>query len=392
MSPSPGDHPGRTIPEWMDTENLQGRLYYMFLRAKPGHTLPKNPFVIGRSVEEYAGKVEGGFYEKRKSWYVVKIRSKDQGRKLFTLTALKDGTPIEIGRHPELNTRKFVVFCNEVEDMTDKQLEEELASQKITNVRRITKKIAGKIVNTPTLVLTINCTVIPEFINFGLLRVRTRPYYPQPMLCRRCLTYGHPKIRCQNEIACNICSSNHESQNCTSKVKFCQNCKQNHSPTDRACPIWMFESAALKLKTEQKITLTAARKQIERNSTNSSYADVVKRQIQAHNNIARKTQPVKKAPQPEDPEKKEDQQQQQQPTKPISIRDHLTAEPKTSVPVLESDSPPRKRTTSQPTPPVTVENVEDKNLHTVDDNCTILTRARAARMQTYPHSSTLPKS
>ncbi|XP_055589543.1 CHRNA7-FAM7A fusion protein-like [Uranotaenia lowii] len=218
MSPSPGDHPGRTVPEWMDTGNLQGRLYYMFLRAKPGHTLPKNPFVIGRSVEEYAGKVEGGFYEKRKSW---------------------------------------------------------------------------------------------------------------------------------------------------------------------ACPIWMFESAALKLKTEQRITLTAARKQIEGNSTNSSYADVVKRQIQAHNNIARKNQPVKKAPQTEDPKKVEDQQQQQQPTKPTPKRDHLTAVAKTPVPVLESDSPPRKRITSQPTPPVSVENVEDKNLHTVDDNCTILTRVPGKRNEIY---------
>ncbi|XP_055584885.1 uncharacterized protein LOC129737749 [Uranotaenia lowii] len=357
MSPSPGDNPGRTIPEWMDTENLRGRLYYMYLRAKPGHTLPKNPFVIGKSVEEYAGKVEGGYYERRKSWYVIKIRSKDQGRKLFTLNALKDGTPVEIGRHPELNSRKFVVFCNEVDDMTEKELEVELAPQKITNVRRITKKNATGIVNTPTLVLTINCTVVPEFINFGLLRVRTRPYYPQPMLCRQCLTYGHPKVKCQNKTACIICSCNHASATCTAKVKYCHNCKQNHSPTDRSCPIWIFESAALKLKTEQGITLTAARKKLEENSSNSTYADVVKRQIQAHN-MYRTKQPDQKPHQQEETNQKEDHQQQKETTKQLPKRDHVTAATTTPSPVLESDSPPRKRITSQPPPPVPIGNVE----------------------------------
>ncbi|XP_055611098.1 uncharacterized protein LOC129757812 [Uranotaenia lowii] len=275
MSPSPGDHPNRTIPEWMDPQNLHGRLYYLTLQGK-AKELPKNPFLIGRSIENFAGKIEGAFYEKSRKWYVLKIRNKDQGRKLTTLSTLLDGTPIVIGRHPSLNQRKLVVICREADGMDDKLLLEELAPQKIIDVRRITKKTPAGIIGTSTLILTINSTIIPEFINFGLLRVRTRIYYSQPLLCRQCLQYGHPKSRCKNQLACKNCSETHESANCRVEP-FCGNCKSlGHSPLDRKCPIWTAESAALKLSTDKNVPINEARRIVHTSSNSTSYAHVVK--------------------------------------------------------------------------------------------------------------------
>ncbi|XP_055584719.1 uncharacterized protein LOC129737584 [Uranotaenia lowii] len=338
MSPSPGDHPNRTIPEWMDAQSLHGRLYYLTLQGAKGKQLPKNPFLIGRSIENFAGKIEGAFYEKSRNWYVLKIRNKNQGRQLTTLTTLLDGTPIMIGRHPSLNQRKLVVTCREVDGMEDKILLEELSSQKIIDVRRITKKTNAGIIGTSTLILTINSTIIPEFIHFGLLRVRTRIYYSQPLLCRQCLQYGHPKSRCKNLLACKNCSRSHDSVDCQAEP-FCGNCKTTgHSPLDRKCPIWTAESAAQKLSTDKNIPINEARRMITTSSSTTSYANAVKanqkQQSTAH--------------QPQDKTKEESNQQTSQNQKRTLEKPHTQTAPQqssqTDVISLGADSPPRKRT------------------------------------------------
>ncbi|XP_055605337.1 uncharacterized protein LOC129753539 [Uranotaenia lowii] len=330
MSPSPGDHPGRTIPEWLDPQNLHGHLFYMFLKASDGHTLP-NPFLVGRSIEKHVGKIEGAFFDRIRKWYVLKLRNMDQGRKLEEMKKLIDGTPIEIGSHPNLNRRKFVVSCGEVIDMTEADLLAELLSQKITEVRRITKKTPAGIIGTPTLVLTINSTVIPEFVNFGLLRVRTRLYIPQPLLCRQCFSYGHPKKRCPNERACSICSSQkHDSSECPGK-KFCRTCQSHeHSPAERTCPKWVEESTALRISAEQNLSLAAARQQIKTTTISRS---------------ATRTSPDQQQQQ-QQPQKQQDNTTKQQHPK----RDHTTvASGQQAIPPT-TPSPPRKKTPSSASP------------------------------------------
>ncbi|XP_055605550.1 uncharacterized protein LOC129753732 [Uranotaenia lowii] len=338
MSPSPGDHPNRTIPEWMDPQSLHGRLYYLTLQGAKGKQLPKNPFLIGRSIENFAGNIEGAFFEKSRNWYVLKIRNKNQGRLLTTLTTLLDGTPIMIGRHPSLNQRKLVVTCREVDGMDDKVLLEELSPQKVIDVRRITKKTTTGIIGTSTLILTINSTIIPEFINFGLLRVRTRIYYSQPLLCRQCLQYGHPKSRCKNLLACKNCSRTHESANCKAEP-FCGNCKTTgHSPLDRKCPIWTAESTALKLSTDKNITIYEARRMVHTSSNTTSYADAVKT-----NQTQKSTTHQQQVNKNEEPIQQTSQNQKRTLEKP-----HTPTAPQqsfqTDITSLDSDSPPRKRT------------------------------------------------
>ncbi|XP_055603803.1 uncharacterized protein LOC129752038 [Uranotaenia lowii] len=346
MSPSPGEPPDRTIPEWMDPLNLNGRLQYITLKAADGHNLPQNPFIIGRSVEK-TGKIEG-FYETKNSWYVIKSRNKKQISELEKLTNLTDGTPIVIGRHPSLNQRKCVVTCREVDQMNEKDLLTELSSQNVIDVRRITKKTPSSVVGTSTLILTINGTVIPEFFNFGFLRVRTRLYYPLPLLCRNCLKYGHTKKKCESPLSCTKCSSsNHDSQSCKNHP-FCGNCqKEGHSPINRSCPIWIAETTAIKISTERNMPIAAARKLIQQTSSPTSFANVVK---------VDKNQPSsvdnRQAPPLTETKQKEEKTQQQQPT-----QQKRTNQPTTH---LKPASPPRKRITPQPSPAQSSDEADDR--------------------------------
>ncbi|XP_055605309.1 uncharacterized protein LOC129753517 [Uranotaenia lowii] len=338
MSPSPGVPPDRTIPTWMDPQNLYGRLYYLTLKAADGHKLPQNPFLIGRSVEQKAGgKIDGAFFEKKNEWYVLKCRSKELVRELAKLTCLSDGTPIVVGRHPSLNIRKCVVTCHEAEGMKEKELLDELSPQKVIDVRRITKKTPAGIVGTPTMILTISSTVIPEFIHFGFLRVRTRLYYPLPLLCRNCLRYGHTKKKCTSPLSCSKCnSSEHNSENCKNHP-YCGKCEmEGHSPINRSCPTWLTETAAIKISTEQYIPIAVARKMIKpTNSKQPTFANVVK----TTDEHQPKTIDNAKVQAPAEP-KTNDDKKQQQPTQ-QKRTNQQTAN-------LKPASPPRKRITPQP--------------------------------------------
>ncbi|XP_055591269.1 uncharacterized protein LOC129760327 [Uranotaenia lowii] len=347
MSPSPGEPPDRTIPEWMDPQNLHGRLYYVILKAADGHKLPQNPFIIGRSVEK-VGKIEG-FFEKKQGWYVIKTRSKDQIRELAKLTCLTDGTPIVIARHPSLNKRKCVVTCQEAQSMDEKELLAELSHQKVIEVRRITKKTPAGVVGTPTLILTISSTVIPEFIHFGFLRVRTRLYYPLPLLCRNCLQYGHTKQKCTSPLSCSKCNSNeHDSQNCKNHP-YCGNCKtEGHSPINRSCPTWLAETAALKITTEQNIPIAAARKMIQqKNSTPTTFASIVRTADQQQPKTTNNSTPQP----PAQIQQKEAIQRQQQTTQQKRTNQITTH--------LKPASPPRKRITPQPSPTQSSDEAEE---------------------------------
>ncbi|XP_055589895.1 uncharacterized protein LOC129742074 [Uranotaenia lowii] len=335
MSPSPGEPPDRTVPEWMDPKNLHGRLHYLILKAADGHELPQNPFLIGKSVEK-AGKIEG-FFEKKHGWYVIKSRNKQQISELEKITNLTNGTPIVIERHPTLNQRKFVVTCNEVNGMTEKELLSELSSQNVIDVRRITKKTPAKIVDTSTLIITINGTVIPEFLHFGFLRVRTRLYYPLPLMCRNCLQYGHTKARCGSPLSCTKCNSTqHDSQSCKNHP-YCGNCqKEGHSPINRSCPIWLAETSAIKISTEQNLPIAAARKLVQQTNSNVTFANVVKadlKQQTTENN--RQTKP------PAEPKQIEGKKQQQQPPQPKRTNTPTASH-------LKPASPPAKKVTRQP--------------------------------------------
>ncbi|XP_055584986.1 uncharacterized protein LOC129737850 [Uranotaenia lowii] len=164
-----------------------------------------------------------------------------------------------------------------------------------------------------------------------------------------CLKYGHPKIKCLAEKACIVCSGTHSSETCTAKTKFCANCKGNHSPLDRNCPVYLYETAVLKVKTEQNITLDAARRIVQTPST-TSYAEIVKNHNDVFNQQRKKQQP-KKITAPTESNQQMEQQQQQQNQKRI----HHTTEPT----IHSIVSPPRKKSTPQASPITSGDKAED---------------------------------
>lgn len=262
----------RTVPEWMDRQGMFGQRIVLLLQPLGNGVLPNNPFLVGKSIEQTCGKIEVANTEEGGTKYVLKTRSQDQARKLLAMSKLIDGTEVEVITHPRQNVCRCVVSCREAIDLSEDDLVKELSPQGVVNARRFTKREGNNRVNTATVCLTLNGTVVPKHIWFGPLRIATRLFYPSPMLCFKCCDYGHTSKNCKKEDVCCNCSLQHtnepsEGGRCTLDP-YCKHCKGAHPPTSKVCPKYKREEAIIKIQVETGVTFAEARREYEkRNQT-----------------------------------------------------------------------------------------------------------------------------
>lgn len=288
----------RTLPSWMDPEGDRITTKTLLLRAvnginhnassqtstssppsSPEVTLPADPFLINKSIDLalncVSRKIVTATKEARGTRYVLRTSSKSAFDKLCTVTQLIDGTPIEIIPHPMLNCSQGVVYDADTIDLDTNTLLEYLRDQQVTNVRRITRRIGETIKNTPLVVLTFSESTLPAHIYYGLVRLPVRRYYPSPLLCFGCAKYGHSRKFCNLPPICHNCSTTHETENNHPCLlpKFCCNCKGKHGPFDRQCPVYLDETAIIRLKTDRNMTFGEARAEFNSRKRQSTYAN-----------------------------------------------------------------------------------------------------------------------
>lgn len=275
-----GDYTGQLLPDYMDPEGTAGQLQYLKMETTNG-VMPQDPFLLRLSVEKAIGSpIFGAFKENRGLSYVLKVRSQEQVNRLLRMTQLQDSTPIRISEHPFLNQRKCVVTNHDSTGLTDTYLLEQLSHQGVKEVKRITRRTPeGKRENTATVILTIRGTVIPDHIDFGWSRCKTRKYYPSPMLCFRCWEYGHTGKRCTSpHRVCGRCCQIHpEDQNETAgtdqmpkpryqcqETPFCKHCNAgDHPVSSRKCAAYEKEMAIQHIRVDMDISYPQARKEYD---------------------------------------------------------------------------------------------------------------------------------
>lgn len=260
-----GSFAGRRQPEWMDPIN--GELSILLMKpATEKDVLPDDPFVIQKSIDAAVGAIEDARPEARGARYVLKVRQKRQIDKLMRLRELIDGTPIKIDFHETLNVRKCIVSCQYGLQIADNEMVSHLSAQRVIEVRRFTRKDPKdrtKTIPTNTMVLTLQGTTVPEFLYFGYVRVKTRPYYPSPLQCTKCHRFRHTRKYCTQNESCADCSSEHAVSTPCAADPLCINCSGPHSSRSRDCPVKIDEVNIVKIKIDQDVSYVEARKRHE---------------------------------------------------------------------------------------------------------------------------------
>ena len=200
------------------------------------------------------------------------VDQKHQSQNLLRTTKLMNYYPVKVSPHKYLNSTKCVIQSRELNNMEESYIVEELRSQGVIAVKRIS-------VRYDLYCLTINGQTIPEHIDIGYLKARTRPYIPNPQRCYQCHKFGHTKNSCKGKAVCAGCGDEgHVVDDCENEPK-CVNCEGDHYATSKDCPKWDLEKIIIKLKYTEKISFAGARKRVQPPSSDpskNSYATATK--------------------------------------------------------------------------------------------------------------------
>ena len=221
-----------------------------------------SPFVVSKTIKALAGEPKS-VKRLRDGSLLVEVLRKSHSDSLLKLTLFSD-VPVSVTPHRSLNTKKGVIRCREFDSMDENNILEELSSQGVVHVRRITSFRNGIKQNTQTYILTFGTPVLPAVLIAGYLRLRVDLYIPNPLRCFKCQRFGHHKDNCRNKQVCPKCGvEGHVDTDCTNDSFKCQNCNGPHSSNSKDCPVWHREKSIVKLKTEQNISFPDARKILE---------------------------------------------------------------------------------------------------------------------------------
>ena len=90
----------------------------------------------------------------------------------------------------------------------------------------------------------------------------------RPMMCTKCLHYGHPRKYCRaEEVSCRRCAeSGHTTENCAAESPKCLHCGGAHQAGHKDCERHQKEEQLIEIQHNLKVTLRRARQIIENNN------------------------------------------------------------------------------------------------------------------------------
>ena len=138
--------------------------------------------VIGRDKVEKASFLRDGSL-------LVKTKNDTQTKKLLQANALL-GEACEVTRDPKLNTSKGTIQAYDLLDLTEDEVTEWLSEFGVVGAKRFTRRSAGKVEPTPTLLLTFDMPTCPQKIELDYVTYHIKKYIPNPLMCFNCGEFG----------------------------------------------------------------------------------------------------------------------------------------------------------------------------------------------------------
>lgn len=239
--------------------------YYIMSSAVENHDLKKvSPFLIEKALTTYVG--DGTITKRlRDGQLLIKCKNEKQAQQLLAMKSLGGQINVKVEEHKTLNVCKGIVYCDDLRYMDEVDILNELSSQKVTEVRKIKKRVNGELLDTALCVFTFKLSSLPEILKVGFHHCPVKLYIPNPLRCLNCFKYGHTKKFCKDERVCALCSEPYHENECKTANK-CINCKvpqNNHNNWSKSCDRYKTEYEIQKLSVIDKISNFEARKKFK---------------------------------------------------------------------------------------------------------------------------------
>lgn len=254
---------------------------FLVITTECGDFSKMSPFVIMKEIQKLVGPVKN--VRKIKDGLLIEVEEEKQSRKLLGISNFGDWV-VKVVPHRTLNYCKGVITCRDLINCTTDEILENLKEEGVTDVKRITVKRNGEMVNTASLILTFDCPSLPDSIRAAMYKLPVRRYVPAPNRCFRCQKFGHFASFCKDEQICVCGRPPHEGQPCTSPFA-CINCFGNHISSSRSCPIYQKEFEIQKFRLENNVSYAEARRSLHPRFIfpQKSFADAAKTQESSSN-------------------------------------------------------------------------------------------------------------
>ena len=163
-----------------------------------------------------------------------------------------------------INTVQGVISDPSICDMPVELILEKLKDQHVVNVRPIFKGTESDRTRSNYIVISFRLRKLPRRIFLGRERHNITPYRTYAMQCTNCWWFGHKAERCNRSRTCKHCCKtgdrNHDYETCAianTEIR-CKNCKGNHTPDNKDCPVWFKQSSIAKIRTNYQVSFKRA--------------------------------------------------------------------------------------------------------------------------------------
>ncbi|GFX42692.1 CCHC-type domain-containing protein [Trichonephila clavipes] len=130
---------------------------------------------------------------------------------------------VTVAPHTTLNFSRGVISPADFLNVSTEEIKENMQAQNVCDVRRITIRRDGQVLNTKHLILTFNTPDLPQTVKMAYIRCPVRPYIPNPLRCFQCQRFGHSKTVCRGQPTCSRCAEvGHDSADCKAKGTMCE--------------------------------------------------------------------------------------------------------------------------------------------------------------------------
>ncbi|GFT55182.1 putative RNA-directed DNA polymerase from transposon X-element [Trichonephila clavipes] len=136
----------------------------------------------------------------------LEVSSSNQATALIKLQKLAH-LDLTVAPHTNLNFSRGVISPADFLNVSTEEIKENMKAQKVCDVRRITIRRDGQVLNTKHLILTFSTPDLPQTVKMAYIRCPVRPYIPNPLRCFQCQRYGHSKNVCRGQPTCPRCGN-----------------------------------------------------------------------------------------------------------------------------------------------------------------------------------------
>jgi hypothetical protein len=223
---------------------------------------------------------------------IVGLQREGQADNLLGVT-LFGLSPCRVTSYDRMNTKKGVIRCPAFRGIKEEEIVEDLEPEGVVGAQKIMFKRDGKSLESATIILTFDCSVLPKEIKAGYLNIKVEPYIPNPLRCFQCNKFGHPKDRCKRKACCARCGSlEHTSDAECKNTPHCVNCDGEHSSFSKDCPKWKEEKEIQRVRITQNISFHQARQQVTPTpAPGHLFSDVARKKVQT-SEVSTQTNPA----------------------------------------------------------------------------------------------------